>query len=208
MTRSEPDQDHAMTAPSHEPPAPLQIQNACPKSWGELTGSGKQRFCSSCSLHVHDGAQLTQKEAETIVSTATARVCMRLQYDAAGAPVFRDTPIPASSDVRAPLRPLGRVARWFATAAAGVLAACHGNVSTPATSDPAGGTDGAQPPSRMGKVCVTEKVGDVAVPLPQGIERLGEVSVPPAPIRPEAPAPQTPVAPPPTPVDAPDRDGE
>jgi hypothetical protein len=195
MTRSEPAQDHTMTAPTHESSAPLQIQNACPKSWSELAGSGTKRFCSACSLHVHDAAQLTQKEAEALVSAATERVCMRLQYDQDGAPIFRDAPLPQAFAIREPLRPLGRIARWFASAAAGALAACHGSVSTPAPGDPAGGTDGAQPPSRMGKVCVTEKVGDVAMPLPQGIERLGEVVAVPASGTPESAAPESPVPP-------------
>jgi len=177
-----------MTVPSHDSHAPLQIQKACPKSWDELTGAGKQRFCSACSLHVHDAVQLTRKEAEAIVSSATSRVCMRLQYDAAGQPIYSDT----RADVVPPERKRGRLARWAVSAAAGLLAACHGATSEPAPSDPAGGTTGAQPPSRMGKVCAVE-MGDVAVPLPHGIERLGEVSAVPAPT-PE-PAPTSPPPP-------------
>lgn len=170
-----------MTVPSQDSHAPLQIQKACPKSWDELTGAGKQRFCSSCSLHVHDAVQLTQKEAEAIVSSATSRVCMRLQYDAAGQPIYSDTRADALPAAREPQRARARLARWAVSAAAGLLAACNGGVSDPAPNDPAGGTNGAQPPSKMGKVCAVEKLGDVAMPLPQGIERLGEVSAVPAP---------------------------
>ncbi len=93
-----------MTVPSQDSHAPLQIQKACPKSWDELTGAGKQRFCSSCSLHVHDAVQLTQKEAEAIVSSATSRVCMRLQYDAAGQPIYSDTRADALPAAREPQR--------------------------------------------------------------------------------------------------------
>jgi hypothetical protein len=158
-------------------------------------------------LHVHDAVQLTREEAETIVSTATSRVCMRLQYDAAGLPIYRDTRTDAAPVASEPQRARTRLARWVVSAAAGLLAACHGGASDPAPNDPAGGTSGAQPPSRMGKVCAVEKLGDVAMPLPQGIERLGEVSAVPAPDSDPASAPASAPGSPPPPESTPGHDG-
>jgi hypothetical protein len=171
-----------MTDQPLRPDAPLQIHTPCPKSWGELTGDGKKRFCSACCLHVHDAAQLTRDEARALVTEASARVCMRFVLDPEGAPIFRDSaPRPiVRADERS--RSIARFARLALSAAAGVLAACHGSLTTPA---PSGG-----PPSKMGKVHTTELLGDVAVPQPQLPERMGEatVKVEPAP----APAPVTP----------------
>ena len=164
-----------MVEPSSQSNAPLQIQKACPKSWAELTGDGKKRFCSECALHVHDGAQLTRVEAHALVVGASERVCMRLQYDASGAAIYSDSKPDQSKSARAPRKRSLRIAHWALSAAAGLLAACHGSISTPASNDPTAGTNAPVPPSKMGKVCST-LIGDVAVP--QTLERLGEASVP------------------------------
>lgn len=172
-----------MTEQSQQPSAPLQIQKPCPKSWGELTGDDKRRFCSECSLHVHAAAQLTRSDAQALVTNASSRVCMRIQYDPSGAPIFRDSAAGDVATARAKLRPAARLARWALSAAAGVLAACHGSFATPAPIDPTLGPDGGEPPSKMGKVCATELLGDVAVP--PGPERMGEaVYVPDSPVAP------------------------
>lgn len=165
---------------------PLQIQTPCSKSWAELAGDEKKRFCSDCSLHVHNAAQLTQMEARALVSRASPRVCMRIEYDASGAPIFSDSQPEVVSRARAPQPPAARLARWALSAAAGLLAACHGSVSTPGANDPTAGSKGVELPSKMGRMCSTV-VGDVALPPPQNLERLGEAVAPPDPARPPTP---------------------
>lgn len=161
---------------------PLRIQTPCPKRWDELSGSGAKRYCSECRLHVHDAAQLTKAEAQALVSSATSRVCMRMEYDAAGEVVFRDhralQPI-AASNLRGPIV---RAARWAMTAAAGVLAACQGGSSDACS--PTSPSNTAPTSTEMGKVSTTV-LGDVATP--PRIEKLGEVHVvdpPPSPTPP------------------------
>ncbi len=161
-----------MTSQPSPEQSPIQIKTACPKNWAELVGDDKKRFCSECNLHVHNAARLTQVEASTLVAKANSRVCMRIEYDASGAPVFRDSH-PA---VGIKPRSASRFARWALSAAAGLLAACNGSIPTPAATDPVPGTNGGETPSKMGKVVSTE-LGDVAVPLPAPIERLGEANV-------------------------------
>jgi hypothetical protein len=153
--------------------SPLQIRKPCPKTWNELLGDGPKRFCSECSLHVHDASQLTRAQSEALLASATGRVCMRMQLDARGAPVFRD----ARRTAR-----VARTARWAISAAAGLLAACFRvePASAPAPETPSPG--GGESTEVLGRVVSTEVLGDVAVPLP---ERLGEVSWEP----PQPPAP-------------------
>lgn len=169
-----------MTDQPLQPEVPLEIRKPCPKSWGELIGDGKQRFCDACSLHVHDAAQLTRDEASDLVASAGERVCMRIQYDPSGAPLFLDSEPARSPGASARKQPALRLVRWALSAAAGVLAACHGSVSTPAAEDPATAGNGA-PHSRMGQVCAPELLGDVAVPPTPVPELLGEVSAVPDP---------------------------
>ncbi|HTF88738.1 MAG TPA: hypothetical protein VK843_10045 [Planctomycetota bacterium] len=163
---------------------PLQIHKPCPKKWDELEGGDRKRFCSACSLHVHDAVKLSEAEARELVTGATERVCMRIQYDASGAAIFRD-----SKPANMPAVESRRFGRWFISAAAGLLAACHGSFSeTPANTAPvpAGGAPG---PTKMGEM-VSTKMGDVAVPLPPPREIMGGIVEPNRPVEaPESPTP-------------------
>jgi len=136
---------------------PIQIRKPCPKLWDDLQGDERRRFCSECSLHVLNAAELTRREAEELVAGAQGRVCMRIEYDPAGAPVFRRS----------------RLVRWAFTAGAALLAACQGG------REPAPAAQPAEPPSRMGRVVSTQAMGDMAVPVTPPVERLGEAAVKP-----------------------------
>lgn len=177
----------------------LRIHTPCPMSWDDLKGDDKKRFCSQCSLHVLDAAHLSQGEAQALVANATARVCMRMQLDSSGAPIFRDSEVVRAEPVaggdrgsRRPRHRIARMAQWALSAAAGVLAACTGSTSGPAPNDPGAVPITGETPTRMGKVCTTAILGDVAPPTPPPplIEMMGEAVVAPAPT--PAPAPAVP----------------
>jgi len=166
--------DQTMSTHSEPQPA-LRIQTPCPKRWDELAGGGARRFCSQCSLHVHDAAQLTRDEATALVANASERVCMRLTYAPDGRALFRDDAGAATRPVVAPWR---RAAAWLATAAAGALAACTRNANQPVTPPHSAPTPPPVTTQKLGEVSV-EAMGDVAVE-----EKLGKVAgshQPPAP---------------------------
>jgi hypothetical protein len=166
-----------------EQPAPeqsLKIQRPCPKTWEELEGGERRRYCSECALHVHDAALLTHAEAVRMVRESTERVCMRIERDASGRAIFRDTPA------------LGRVARWTLSAAAGLLAACNGapadvpegaGAAAPSAQGAGDPELGQVPTATLGKPMV--ELGDVALPqeppLPEPTRLLGEVGIDPGP---------------------------
>lgn len=166
---------------------PPRIQTPCPKRWDELQGGVGKRFCSECSLHVHDGTTLTRAEATDLVAQADSRVCMRLEFDPSGQPIFKDSVIAAQAV--ATRRSLAeRFAGWAASAAAGVLAACTRTTPPECVTPPlVPGTTHAT--TLMGKVANrTEKLGDVATPAPTVSHvKMGEATVVPA-----APAPEPP----------------
>ena len=133
---------------------PIQIRKPCPKLWDDLQGDERRRFCSECSLHVLNSATLTRREAEALVRGAEGRVCMRIECDPKGAPVFREPVVV-------------RVARWALTAGASLLAACQGGQPV-------------EPPPKLGQVVVAPQLmGDVAVSPPQPVELLGGVTAEP-----------------------------
>ncbi len=193
-----------MTESNANPPTPLRIKTPCPKTWDELQGGDKQRFCSECSLHVLNAARLTSAQARDLVAGASGRVCMRVEYSASGQPIFADSPRPQA------VSPLRRLARWSLSAAAGILAACHGSVSEVTPSGQAAGAaatsgNGAEETNQcgpanalvMGKVASSYvELGDVAVPPAPaqapiegvGLVRLGEMeSMPSQPTTGQAP---------------------
>jgi hypothetical protein len=165
----------------------IDIRTPCPKTWGDLIGDDRRRFCEACSLHVHNAAEMTRGEAEALVADSASRVCMRLEYDGNGEPVFRD---PARKQHGPAIQ---RWSRWMLTAAAGVMAACTNSARNPA---PLSGPDATQSGShvsvRMGTPAPVEKLGDVAMPTPPIPERLGGASTEPQPVAPDGPAPHTP----------------
>ena len=169
-----------MTDREPAPSPSLRIHKPCPKTWEELEGGDERRYCSECSLHVHDASRMTRDAALRLVRESSERVCMRLERDAGGNAVFRDTP------------GLGRLARWTLSAAAGLLAACNG---APADGPPGAGSGapsaqgpgdvelGQVPAETMGKISV--ELGEVALqpdgPPPEPPRLLGEVSIDPGP---------------------------
>ena len=165
----------------------LRVREACPKRWEELSGDDATRFCSACSLHVHNSRALTRAEAFELVRKATGRVCMRIEQDTDGRAVFKDSAFKDSAAARR--------AGWVAAAGASLLAACGGGETedgeaaphppgsseTPVEGGGQGETAPELPPATLGEVCVPEILGDVALPEPElGIvapqEILGRVA--------------------------------
>jgi hypothetical protein len=142
---------------THSNRSELTIRTPCPKRWEELSGDGRRRFCSECSLHVHNAAALTERQALALVAESEGRVCMRIECGPSGAPVFREEQ-----------GRLARLSRWALSAGTALLAACQGSVATiPGDPKP------VQPPSRMGKVVAPAVLGDVATPAPARVEHMG-----------------------------------
>jgi hypothetical protein len=177
-----------------QPPTPhaassIHIKTPCPKTWDELSGDDAKRYCSECSLHVLNSVRLTRTQAHRLVATASERVCMRIELDASGAPVFLDSPRPAPVPVPVPIRrPRAwavRAASWIFGAAAGLLAACQRSetLGRAASSPPPPAAD--QSAAKLGEVATTALLGDVACPPVAPPEVIGEVSAPPPPEPPQ-----------------------
>jgi hypothetical protein len=57
-------------------PPPLLIAKPCPKSWGEMEGDAKRRFCEHCNLHVHNLSEMSAGERETFVEESGGKACI------------------------------------------------------------------------------------------------------------------------------------
>jgi hypothetical protein len=163
---------------------PLRIKTPCPKTWEQLSGDDSKRFCSECSLHVHNSTALTRAQARQLVERARERVCMRLEFDVRGQPIFRDSPgRPAPQPGLA-----AQLARWALAATAGLAAACQ-DTSTEALPDPT--TPGPQTcpsTSIMGRIGPLRELGDVVLPDAEPRALLGEMEA----LPPDVGTPETP----------------
>ena len=45
----------------------VRIASPCPKSWDEMSGDNRARFCSHCNKHVHNLSALREDEAQRLI---------------------------------------------------------------------------------------------------------------------------------------------
>jgi len=56
----------------------LQISSPCPKSWDDLIGDDRIRYCGQCRLNVYNLAEMPKAEVEALVRSTQGRLCGRL----------------------------------------------------------------------------------------------------------------------------------
>ena len=62
----------------------LRIASPCPASWEQMTGDDRARFCELCNLQVYNIAELTAREARSLIANTEGRICARLYRRADG----------------------------------------------------------------------------------------------------------------------------
>lgn len=95
-----------------------------------MRGDERVRFCDLCSLHVYNIAELTAKEAKSLVANNEGRICARLYRRSDGTVITKDCPV----GLRAIRR---RVARIAGAAFATILSLCGGAFGQKAKDDKA-----------------------------------------------------------------------
>lgn len=78
---------------SHGPLDNLRIASPCNASWSGMTGDDRSRFCGECRLSVYNLSAMTRSEAETFISQAEGRVCVRYYQRADGTVMTADCPV-------------------------------------------------------------------------------------------------------------------
>ena len=56
----------------------------CSRSWDEMTGGEKLRFCANCAKDIHNISAMTRKEARKLLSESKENLCIRIEKDADG----------------------------------------------------------------------------------------------------------------------------
>jgi len=71
----------------------VRVAAPCPADWGRMTGDERVRFCGQCNLHVYNLSGMTRAEAETLVTNAEGRLCVRFYRRADGTILTRNCPV-------------------------------------------------------------------------------------------------------------------
>lgn len=108
----------------------FRIASPCPTTWEQMKGDERVRFCDLCSLHVYNIAELTAKQAKSLVANTEGRICARLYRRSDGTVITKDCPV----GFRAIRR---RVARIAGAVFATVLSLCGGAFGQKAKDDKA-----------------------------------------------------------------------
>ena len=88
----------------------IRIPTPCPKTWGELSGDERRRYCGACQFHVTNLSALTRSEADEFLATRSGRTCVTYVQRSDGSIVTRE-PVRAS-----------RLPSWMRSAAAALFA--------------------------------------------------------------------------------------
>ena len=71
----------------------VQIASPCSANWDEMYGDNRKRFCGDCKLNVYNLSGMTRDEAETLVTNADGRLCIRFYKRADGTLITEDCPV-------------------------------------------------------------------------------------------------------------------
>lgn len=97
----------------------IRIAAPCHMKWEDMQGTDRVRHCQECSLDVFNLSDMTRAEAESLIQSATGRLCIGYYQRPDGTILTRDCPVGLAA-VRANLT---RVTLRFGALAASLIAA-------------------------------------------------------------------------------------
>lgn len=62
----------------------IDVPAPCPKSWDEMIGDDKTRFCENCEKDIYNISAMTRREARKLLFQSNEKVCIRLEKDTDG----------------------------------------------------------------------------------------------------------------------------
>lgn len=71
----------------------LRLATPCPKSWEQMKGDERVRFCDHCQLNVYNISEFSRVEAQALIAATEGRLCGRLYRRADGAILTKDCPV-------------------------------------------------------------------------------------------------------------------
>lgn len=157
----------------------LRVASPCPADWGKMVGDERVRFCGSCELHVYNLSGMTRREAESLITNAEGRLCVRFYRRADGTVLTRNCPVGLSA-VR---RRVARVAGSVLSAAVGFFAGLGlnfgvGRAPSPSSTMGAWAVPATPTPQAPGPAPVVQEyevfTGDIDTTSVEWLRRVGK----------------------------------
>ena len=186
------------------PLSQIKVASPCTAPWEAMSGDDTTRFCGQCAQYVYNLSEMTQEEAEALVSENEGHLCVRFYRRADGTMMSKDCPVGWRAVKRraAIIAGVGVavMAATFSVFTLGVFAGMRGNDNGPRLPNPIArvwnmlfppaplAIPPAPPPPFgggmvMGGMCVVPEPVPVMPPLPniEPVEREQPVPVVPLP---------------------------
>jgi hypothetical protein len=96
----------------------IKVAEPCPANWDNMCGNEQVRFCGQCNLSVYNLSGMTRREAESFVTRAEGRVCIRFFRRADGTILTENCPV----GLRALKKRVSGIAKAAASAVMGFVA--------------------------------------------------------------------------------------
>jgi hypothetical protein len=71
----------------------VKVASPCKASWDGMVGDDRARFCGQCSQYVFNLSELTQEEAEALITEHEGKMCVRFYQRIDGTIMTKDCPI-------------------------------------------------------------------------------------------------------------------
>jgi hypothetical protein len=156
----------------------VQIASPCPADWDKMAGDDRVRFCRQCNLHVYNLSGMSRAEAETLVSHAEGRTCIRFYRRTDGTLLTRDCPVGLRAVRQRFVRAVAALAGMVVALVTGTLFGGRlRNVDTGLSSPASTYAEWIEPGSTrqaypMGILCVPPPLTPPPVPVPGDISIL------------------------------------
>ena len=157
----------------------LKVASPCHADWDEMQGDAQVRFCRTCRKNVYNLSEMTQGDAQALVSRLEGRLCVRFYTRADGTLLTQDCPVGLRAVRRKLVKKLSYAAalllscmsglmRWVGTVQAVTVTKKH------TFKPPASLLTGKTVPARV-------TMGKPVLPPPPPMHTMGMVSIPPRP---------------------------
>lgn len=71
----------------------LKVASPCTADWDQMAGSERVRFCQQCKLNVYNLSEMSESDAETLLSRTEDRLCVRFHQRHDGTILTQDCPV-------------------------------------------------------------------------------------------------------------------
>lgn len=71
----------------------IKIASPCSADWDAMYGDDRKRFCGDCKLHVYNLSGMTKADAESLITKAEGRLCVRFYKRADGTVITENCPV-------------------------------------------------------------------------------------------------------------------